>query len=307
LAEEKAATPADKKVATEKKVAKAKVPSADQKAVTAEKAVKAKAQPAEKKPVAKKKVEEKVAKPKVTAKKKAAKPAFSAVKEKASPKKKAAKPKKAASAKKKTASKKKVAEAKTPSAKKKPVAEEKAEPKLVKQTSGEWTKNPMLKPRIEKVTVNMSVGKSGAPLEQAATILQQLTTQKPSRRQAKKTIREFGIRKGESIACLVTLRKEKAEQFLRKALQAVDNKLSKYCFDRQGNFSFGIKEHIDIPGTKYLPQLGIHGMDVAVSLGRPGYRVKRRHRVKSKIGKDHLLTADEAILFIKDEFDVEIK
>jgi large subunit ribosomal protein L5 len=169
-----------------------------------------------------------------------------------------------------------------------------------------WDKNPMLKPRIEKVTVNMSVGKSGQPLEQAVKILQQLTDQKPSKRKAKKTIREFGIRKGESIACLVTLRKEKAEEFLRKAFQAIENKLSKYSFDHQGNFSFGIKEHIDIPGTKYQPDLGIHGMDVSVALGRPGYRVKRRHRTKSNVGKDHLLTADEAILFIKDEFDVEI-
>jgi len=200
----------------------------------------------------------------------------------------------------------KVVKTKVPPVEKKPVAAKKVEAKVAKPTRGELTENPMLKPRIEKVTVNMSVGKSGTPLEQAATILQQLTNQKPSKRKAKKTIREFGIRKGESIACLVTLRKEKAEEFLRKALQAVDNKLSKYSFDRQGNFSFGIKEHIEIPGTKYVPELGIHGMDVSVSLGRAGYRVKRRHRVKSKIGKDHLLTADEAILFIKDEFDVEI-
>jgi large subunit ribosomal protein L5 len=182
---------------------------------------------------------------------------------------------------------------------------EEVEPKVAKPRK-EWTGNPMLRPRIEKVTINMSVGKSGQPLEQAVTILKRLTDQKPSKRAAKKTIREFGIRKGESIACVVTLRKEKAEKFLRKAFQAVENKLSKYCFDRQGNFSFGIKEHIDIPGTKYMPSLGIHGMDVSVSLGRPGYRVKRRHRAKSKIGKDHLLTADEAKLFIKDEFDVEI-
>jgi large subunit ribosomal protein L5 len=236
LAEEKAVPPVEKKVVTEKKVAKANVHSTDQKVVTAEKVVKTKVPPVAKKPAAKEKVEPKVAKP----------------------------------------------------------------------TSGELTENPMLKPRIEKVTVNMSVGKSGTPLEHAATILQQLTNQKPSKRKAKKTVREFGIRKGESIACLVTLRKEKAEEFLRKALQAVDNKLSKHCFDHQGNFSFGIKEHIEIPGTKYVPKLGIHGMDVSVSLGRAGYRVKRRHRVKSKIGKDHLLTADEAKLFIKDEFDVEI-
>ena len=186
------------------------------------------------------------------------------------------------------------------------VEQKKAEPKTAKPTRKEWAANPMLTPKIEKVTVNMSVGQSGAPLEQAATIIQQLTNQKPSKRKAKKTIREFGIRKGESIACLVTLRDEKAVEFLRKAFVAVDKKLSKYCFDRQGNFSFGIKEHIDIPGTKYQPKLGIHGMDVSVSLGRAGYRVKRRHRVKTSVGKEHLLTADEAILFIKDEFDVEI-
>jgi large subunit ribosomal protein L5 len=185
------------------------------------------------------------------------------------------------------------------------VIKEKLAPKAIKSKS-EWTGNPMRKPVIEKVTVNMSVGKSGNPLQQAVTILRTLTNQEPSKRAAKKTIREFGIRKGESIACLVTIREEKAEEFLRKAFYAIENKLSKYNFDRQGNFSFGIKEHIDLPGTKYAPELGIHGMDVSVSLGRPGYRVKRRHRARSKIGRNHLLTAEEAILFIKDEFDVEI-
>ena len=187
-----------------------------------------------------------------------------------------------------------------------PDVEEKVAPKVVKPPRKEWAGNVMLRPIIEKVTVNMSVGQSGRPLEQAVTILKQLTNQNPSKRTAKKTVREFGIRKGESIACLVTLRGEPADAFLKKAFIAVEKKLSKYCFDKQGNFSFGIKEHIDIPGTKYAPELGIHGMDVSVSLGRAGYRVKRRHRVKSRVGKDHLLTAKEAILFIKDEFDVEI-
>ncbi len=203
----------------------------------------------------------------------------------------------------------KVAEAKIAPETKKSVPSEKAEkvePRVAKPLRGELTGNPMLRPRIEKITINMSVGKSGQPLEQAVTILQQLTDQQPSKRAAKKTVRDFGIRKGESIACVVTLRKEKAEQFLRRAFQAVENKLSKYSFDLQGNFSFGIKEHIDIPGTKYVPALGIHGMDISVALERSGYRVKRRHRAKSRIGKNHLLTANEAILFIKDEFDVEI-
>ena len=170
-----------------------------------------------------------------------------------------------------------------------------------------WNENPMLKPRIEKVTVNISVGKSGEPLEKAATVLKQLTDQQPCKRKAKKTIRDFGIRKGEPIACLATLSGKKAREFLKKTFRAVDNKLSKDSFDRYGNFSFGIKEHIEIPGTKYVPELGIWGMDVSASLGRLGYRVKRRRRAKSKIGPSHLLTAEEAMLFIKDEFEVEIR
>jgi len=169
-----------------------------------------------------------------------------------------------------------------------------------------WNENQMLKPRIEKVTVNISVGKSGEPLERAVAILKQLADQQPCKRKAKKTIRDFGIRKGEPIACLVTLRRERARIFLKKAFPAVDNKLSKDSFDRYGNFSFGIEEHIEIPGTKYVPELGIYGMDVSVALGRLGYRVKRRRRAKSKIGADHLLMVEEAMLFIKDEFEVEI-
>jgi large subunit ribosomal protein L5 len=164
----------------------------------------------------------------------------------------------------------------------------------------------MLKPKIEKVTVNISVGKSGEPLEKASRVLKQLTDQQPCKRRAKQTVRGFGIRKGEPIACLVILRKEKARNFLEKIFEAVDNKLSKGCFDSSGNFSFGIKEHIEIPGTRYVPELGIYGMNVSVTLGRPGYRVKRRRHSKSKVGSSHLMTVEEAMLFIKDEFEVEI-
>lgn len=164
----------------------------------------------------------------------------------------------------------------------------------------------MLHPRIEKVTVNISVGKSGTPLENAAKILNQLTGQRPCRRKAKKTIRDFGIRKGEHISCLVTLRGEKAKSFLKRVLQAIGNKLSRACFDSQGNFSFGIKEHIEIPGTRYEPELGIYGMDVSVALSRPGYRVKWRRRAKSRVGPRHLLTRNEAMSFVRDEIGVEI-
>ena len=170
-----------------------------------------------------------------------------------------------------------------------------------------WEDTPMLKPRIRKVTVNMSIGKSGEPLEKAGKVLQQLTEQGPVKRRAKQTIREFEIRQGEPIACMVTLRKEKARRFLKKALQAVDNKISKNAFDTNGNFSFGINEHIEIPDARYSPELGIFGMDVAVTMGRGGYRVKERRRVKSRIGAKHLLTPQEAIIFVKDSIGVEIE
>lgn len=169
-----------------------------------------------------------------------------------------------------------------------------------------WQANPMLKPRLEKVTVNMAVGKSGEPLEKAVKVLQQLTGQKPGKRKARVSVRDFGIRKGESIACIVTLREENAKAFLKRVLEAIDNKISWEKFDSRGNFSFGIKEHIDIPGTKYLPELGIHGMDVSATIARPGQRVRRRHHAKTKVGVKHLLTPEEAIVFVKDEFGVEI-
>ena len=166
--------------------------------------------------------------------------------------------------------------------------------------------NPMIQTKIDKVVVNISVGKSGEPLERASRILKELTGQNSCKRKAKKTIRDFGIRKGEPIACLVTLRKARAAAFLEKAFQAMDNKISQNCFDRFGNFSFGIKEHIEIPGTKYVPELGIYGMDISVSLSRRGYRVKHRHRAKSKVGASHIVKPEDAMSFIKEEFGVEI-
>jgi large subunit ribosomal protein L5 len=166
--------------------------------------------------------------------------------------------------------------------------------------------NSMLMPRIDKVTVNIAVGKSGEPLDKTTRILKQLVGQEPCKRIAKKTVRDFGIRKGEPIACMVTLRGEKAVNFLKRALQAVDNKISKNCFDIHGNFSFGIKSHIEIPGTKYVPELGIVGMDLSVSIVRPGGRVKKRRRCTSNVGKKHLLSPEDSIPFVKETLGVEI-
>jgi large subunit ribosomal protein L5 len=170
----------------------------------------------------------------------------------------------------------------------------------------QWEEQPMLKPKIEKVVVNLSVGKSGEPLEKASKVLKELTNQTPVKRKAKKTIRDFGVRQGEPIACVVTLRKQKAIDFLKKVLPVVDNKISRSSFDKQGNFAFGIKEHIEIAGVKYDPDVGIFGMDVCVSMSRPGYRVKNRRKGKAPLGSKHVLTPEEAVVFVKQTLGVEI-
>lgn len=169
-----------------------------------------------------------------------------------------------------------------------------------------WEEQPMLKPRIEKVVVNLNVGKSGEPLEKATHVLKELTDQNPVKRNAKNTIRDFGIRKGEPIACTVTLRKERAIDFLKKVLPVVENKISRSSFDEQGNFAFGLKEHIEIAGVKYDPDVGIFGMDVCVSVNRPGNRVKIRRKQKAHVGHTHVLTPDESVAFVKQTLGVEI-
>lgn len=176
------------------------------------------------------------------------------------------------------------------------------------QTVTETTQeNPMRTIKLAKVTVHISVGKSGEMLEKARKVLEEITGQKPCTRQAKMTIKEFGIREGEPIACLTTLRGEKATVFLKRGLEAVENVLRKSCFDENGNFAFGIREHIEIPGTKYVPELGIFGMDIIGTLERPGYRIKRRRIRPTAIGKSHRITRDDAVKFVTEEFGVQIR
>ena len=169
-----------------------------------------------------------------------------------------------------------------------------------------WDEHPMLKPRIEKVVVNLNVGKSGEPLEKANTVLKEITGQTPIKKKAKKTIRDFGIREGESIAVVVTLRKQKAVDFLKKVLPVVDNKVAKRSFDKYGNFAFGLKEHIEIPGVKYDPEIGIFGMDICVTVNRPGQRVKTRRKENKSIGPKHMLTPEESIIYVRQQLGVEI-
>ncbi|MBU6998792.1 MAG: 50S ribosomal protein L5 [Theionarchaea archaeon] len=166
--------------------------------------------------------------------------------------------------------------------------------------------NIMRKPRIGKVVVNMGLGESGEPLEKAEKLLQQLTDQAPVRTKAKVSNRDFGIRKGEPIGVKVTLRHAKADSFLKRALEAKEKTLAESNFDNKGNFAFGIGEHIDLPSVKYDPAVGIFGMDVAVTLERSGFRIKRRKIQKKSIHHRDYVTVNEAMEFVKENFGVRI-
>jgi large subunit ribosomal protein L5 len=161
--------------------------------------------------------------------------------------------------------------------------------------------------RVDKVVINIGVGRSGEPIDKARNALLELTGQQPAVRGAKKTVRDFGIHKGEPIGVIVTLRRDPAIDFLKRIIAAKRNILKFSSFDIYGNISVGIHEHIDIPGTKYNPEIGIFGMDVNIALTRPGYRIAKKSRNSAKIGKTHRINREEAIEFFKQEYGVGVE
>jgi len=164
----------------------------------------------------------------------------------------------------------------------------------------------MRQPRIAKVVVNIGVGEAGERLNKAQKVLTMVTKQKPVVTTARITNRDLGVREGMPIGCKVTMRGETAEGFLRKALAIREGRVAVYSFDKEGNLSFGISDYTDFEGMKYDPTIGIFGMDVNVVFMRPGFRVARRRIMTRKIPKEHRMTRDEAIGFMKEQFNVEV-
>ena len=162
---------------------------------------------------------------------------------------------------------------------------------------------PMRQIRLEKIVLNVGCG-TKTNVENAKKILEMVSG---SRCVITKTKRRntFNVPKDVPIGCKVTIRKNR-DEFLKKLLLAKENKLKQGNFDSTGNFAFGIKEYIDVPGTEYEPKIGIIGFDVCISLERPGYSIRRR-RIESKVGKKHLIKKEEAIAFVKAKFGVTIE
>ncbi len=166
--------------------------------------------------------------------------------------------------------------------------------------------NKMKEIRIEKITLNVGVGEAGDRLEKAAILLEKLTGVKPTLTKSEKRIPGWGVRPGLTIGTKLTIRGKKAEELLKALLAAKENKLSERNFDNQGNFSFGIPEYIEIPGIEYIPEVGIIGLEVAVTMKRPGFRVKNRKYQKRKIPTRHRITKEESIDFSKKNYNLQL-
>ena len=167
--------------------------------------------------------------------------------------------------------------------------------------------NPMRKIRVGKVVVNIGLGKSGEAIERGKKVLEQVTGQTPTQTRAKRSVRDFGIHKGEPIGVVVTVRGGATSALIEKLLTARDKKLNESCFDSRGSVSFGIREHIEIPGIRYDPAIGILGMNVSILLERPGFSVARRGRRTSRVGRGHLVSRDEAMAYFREKYGVTIQ
>ncbi len=158
---------------------------------------------------------------------------------------------------------------------------------------------------IDKVVVNMGVGADPDQMKKSEKVIKEITGKTPVKTTSDKRVPDWGLRPGLVIGLKVTLRGEEAKEFLKKAFIAKENKLNKKSFDKEGNFGFGIREHIELPGIKYDPKLGIIGFDVLVTLKKRGYRVKQRKIKKTTVGRKQRVKTQEAIKFVE-EMGIEI-
>lgn len=166
--------------------------------------------------------------------------------------------------------------------------------------------NKMKEIKIEKVTLNIGVGGPGDKLNNAVKLLNSITGLKAVQTSSNKRIPTWGVRPKLPIACMITLRGKKADDLLKRLLVAVENKIHRRKIDKSGNFSFGIEEYISVPGVKYDPVIGVIGLEVAVTLARPGFRIKNRSIQNKKIPARHKIKPEETLQLLKTSFGVNI-
>jgi len=161
--------------------------------------------------------------------------------------------------------------------------------------------NPTRKIRVEKVV--LSIGGTAEQLEKGVKLLGMITGRKPAKMKSNKRIPTFGVRPKLEVGTVVTIRKDNME-FLKRMLTAIENKLKKKQIS-ENNFSFGIKEYIEIPGMEYQRDLGVIGLDVTVVFKRMGRKVSQRKVKRGKIPARQRISREEIIKFMEDNFQTE--
>lgn len=166
--------------------------------------------------------------------------------------------------------------------------------------------NAMRELRLEKVTVNVCVGNDKQGMVKAEKLLKKLTNKTPVKNTAKKRLATWQIRPGLPIGYKVTLRREDAKNFLKWILDSKGKKFNSKSIDKNGNFSIGFHEYLDLSGMKYDADIGIMGFELMATFTRPGFRIKSRRLVSSKVPLRHRVTSEEVVDFMKENFGVEV-
>ncbi len=161
--------------------------------------------------------------------------------------------------------------------------------------------NVMRKVRIDKIVLN--VGGTADALEKGFKLLKYITKEKPAKIKSNKRIPTWGVRPGLEVGAVVTLRKNYTD-LLKRILTSIDNTLRKKQVS-ENNFSFGIKEYIEIPGIEYQRDIGIIGFDVTVVFKRSGRRVGLRKMKQGKVSKKQIISKEEIIKFMEENFQTK--
>jgi large subunit ribosomal protein L5 len=136
----------------------------------------------------------------------------------------------------------------------------------------------MQAPRLEKITLNMGVGdakQDSKLLDAAAEQLATIAGQKPSIRRARKSIAQFKVREGMPVGVSVTLRGERAFEFLDRLMSVALPRVRDFrglkptSFDGRGNYSMGLREQIIFPEIDYDAIDNVRGMDITITTSAP--------------------------------------
>ena len=134
-------------------------------------------------------------------------------------------------------------------------------------------KNPMQVPKLDKIVINMAVGKATADskkLTNAQNELTKLSGQKPAVCRARKSVANFKLREGMPIGCKVTLRRERMYEFLDRLINIALPRVRDFrgvspkSFDGRGNYAMGVREQIIFPEISFDDVEENRGMDIII-------------------------------------------